>query len=156
MAAFSERELDVMTVLWDGGPAPAAAVRDALAARGIDLAYNTVLTVLRILEDKGHVTHTVDGRAHRYRPLVAREEAEAGAVRRLVRTLFRGSPELLMTHLVRDRSVTPDTVRRLRALLDAELDTPPDAPAEPAPSGPARPAARTSNAPSASRARRPR
>ena len=125
MAAFSERELDVMTVLWDGGPATAAAVRDALAAGGLDLAYNTVLTVLRILEDKGHVGHTVDGRAHRYHALTRREEAESGAVRRLVRTLFRGSPELLMTHLVRDRSVTPDTVRRLRDLLDAELGAAP-------------------------------
>ena len=127
MAMFSDRELDVMTVLWDGGPATAAAVRDALSARGIDLAYNTVLTVLRILEDKGRVTHTVDGRAHVYVPLVAREDAEAGAVRRLVRTLFRGSPELLMTHLVRDRSVTAETIARLRAVLDEEQDdgTPP-------------------------------
>lgn len=138
MAAFSERELDVMTVLWDGGPATAAEVRDALAARqgtdgGLDLAYNTVLTVLRILEDKGHVSHTVDGRAHRYHALTGREDAEAGAVRRLVRTLFHGSPELLMTHLVRDRSVTPDTVRRLRDLLDAELGAgdPPVPPAGP-------------------------
>lgn len=138
MAVFSERELDVMSVLWDGGPSTAAEVRDALAAHGLDLAYNTVLTVLRILEDKGHVTHTVDGRAHRYVPLVAREEAEAGAVRRLVRTLFRGSPELLMTHLVRDRSVTPDTVRRLRALLDA-ADPAPNTPAPPAASHAARP-----------------
>ena len=145
MAAFSERELDVMTVLWDGGPATAAAVRDALAGRrgaegGLDLAYNTVLTVLRILEDKGHVGHTVDGRAHRYHALTPREDAEAGAVRRLVRTLFRGSPELLMTHLVRDRSVTPDTVRRLRDLLDAELgaEDAPDPPPGPPAAGPAR------------------
>ncbi len=145
MAAFSERELDVMSVLWDGGPATAAEVRDALTARGLDLAYNTVLTVLRILEDKGHVTHTVDGRAHRYRPLVARAEAEAGAVRRLVRTLFRGSPELLMTHLVRDGSVTPETVRRLREVLDA-ADPVADPPAA---SAPARPAARTRRAPRA-------
>ena len=144
MPAFSERELDVIAVLWDGGPATAAEVRDALASRGLDLAYNTVLTVLRILEDKGHVTHDVEGRAHRYRPLVARADAEAGAVRRLVRTLFRGSPELLMTHLVRDRSVTPETVRRLRAVLDAELEGAPPSAEEAAdePPAPARPVTR--------------
>lgn len=142
MAVFSERELDVMTVLWDYGPATAAAVRDALAARGIALAYNTVLTVLRILEDKGHVTHAVDGRAHVYAPLVARADAEAGAVRRLVRTLFRGSPELLMTHLVRDRSVSAETIARLRAVLDAERGGGGSPPGEGAPTKPTRSGAR--------------
>lgn len=142
ISGFSERELDVLGVLWDDGPATAAEVRDGLAARGLDLAYNTVLTVLRILEDKRHVGHTVEGRAHRYHPLVAREDAGRSALGRLVRTLFQSSPELLLTHLVRDRSVTPDTVRRLRALLDDELagepaarpDTPPAPPGDaPAP-----------------------
>jgi predicted transcriptional regulator len=121
IAGFSERELDVLGVLWDAGPATAAEVRDALASRGLELAYNTVLTVLRILEDKGHVGHTPAGRAHRYHALVARAEAGQSALGRLVRVLFQSSPELLLTHLVRDRSVTPDTVRRLRAVLDAEL-----------------------------------
>lgn len=127
IAGFSERELDVLGVLWDAGPATAAEARDALAGRGLDLAYNTVLTVLRILQDKGHVGHTVEGRAHRYHALVARADAGQNALGRLVRTLFQSSPELLLTHLVRDRAVTPDTLRRLRALLDAELADAPDA-----------------------------
>jgi predicted transcriptional regulator len=132
MTAFAERELDVMNVLWTRGPSTAAEVRDALAERaGLDLAYNSVLTILRILEDKGHVDHTVEGRAHRYAALVARADAGRSALRRLIDSLFDRSPELLLTELVRDRSLDDATVRRLRAMLD-EADTAPAAPAAPA------------------------
>ena len=134
MASFAERELDVMNVLWSLGPSTAAEVRDALAGEpGLDLAYNSVLTILRILEEKGHVDHTVEGRAHRYVPLVARDEAGRSALRRLIDSLFERSPELLLTELVRDRSLDAPTVRRLRAMLDAadagDQKTPPSAPA---------------------------
>ena len=124
MASFAERELDVMNVLWSRGPSTAAEVRDALARDvkrdvKLDLAYNSVLTILRILEDKGYVDHTVEGRAHRYAALVARAEAGRSALRRLIDSLFERSPELLLTELVRDRALDADTVRRLRAMLDA-------------------------------------
>lgn len=115
---FTDRELDVMAVLWELGAATVAEVRERLPD---DLAYTTVLTVLRILEEKGYVEHEVEGKAYRYRPTVKREVAERSAVRRLVRKLFRGSPELLLTHLVSDRSLTEEELRRLRALLDDRL-----------------------------------
>ena len=117
---FTERELDVMGVLWERGPSTVAEVRDVLAD---DLAYNTVLTVLRVLEEKGHIAHEEEGRAHRYRALVDREAAGSSAVRRMVRKLFRGSPELLMTQLVSDRSIPEDSLRRMRELLEAHLGT---------------------------------
>ena len=120
-AVFTRRELDVMTVLWDAGPSTAAEVRDALAERGITLAYNTVLTVLRILEDKGRVSRRPEGRAHRYRALVAREAAGASAVARLVDTVFGGSAERLLTHLVRDPKLDATEIRRLRRVLDERL-----------------------------------
>jgi predicted transcriptional regulator len=120
--AFSDRELDVMTVLWDAGPSTAAEVRDRLAAVDVDLAYNTVLTVLRVLEDKGHVTHTVEGKAHRYRALTDRQRAGQRAVARMLDTVFGGSAELLLTHLVRDRRVDRDEIQRLRRLLDVQLE----------------------------------
>jgi predicted transcriptional regulator len=119
--AFTGRELDIMTVLWDAGPSTAAEVRDALEARGITLAYNTVLTILRILEDKGRVSRRSEGRAHRYRALVGREAAGASAVARLVDTVFGGSAERLLTHLVRDPSLDAADIRRLRRLLDERL-----------------------------------
>jgi BlaI family transcriptional regulator, penicillinase repressor len=117
--AFTDRELDVMGVLWELGPSTVAEVQAALS---VELAYTTVLTVLRTLEAKGHVAHDEEGRAHRYYPLVERAEAGASAVGRLVRKLFRGSPELLLTHLVAERGLTREQLEGIRALLDERID----------------------------------
>ena len=119
--SFSDRELDVMTVLWQQGPSTVGEVREQLAARDVDLAYNTVLSVLRTLEEKGHVGHVVEGKAHRYRPLVDRSRAGQRAVARMLDTVFGGSAELLLTHLVRDRRVGAEELKRLRMLLDDRL-----------------------------------
>lgn len=117
--SFTDRELDVMAVLWDRGSATVAEVRAALED---DLAYTTVLTVLRILEDKGYVRHEEEGRAHRYFPRVEREAAGDSALRRLLGKMFRGSPELLLTQLVSDRRLGEAEIRRMRALLDQRLE----------------------------------
>ena len=116
--AFTDRELDVMSVLWDIGPATVADVRERIAD---ELAYTTVLTVLRTLEQKGYVGHTGEGRAHRYRPLVKRAAAGRSALRRLVDKVFDGSPELLLTQLVSDRNLGDEELRRLRKLLADRL-----------------------------------
>lgn len=107
-----------MGVLWDQGSATVAEVRERLADK---LAYTTVLTVLRTLEQKGHVGHAGEGRAHRYRPLVKREAAGRNALRRLVEKVFQGSPELLMTQLVSDERLSDEELRRLRRLLAERL-----------------------------------
>ena len=116
--AFTDRQLDVMSVLWDVGPATVAEVRERIAD---DLAYTTVLTMLRTLEQKGYVSHTEDGRAHRYKPLVKREVAGRTALRRLVDKVFDGSPELLLTQLVSDKNLSDEELRRLRKLLAGRL-----------------------------------
>ena len=115
---LSERELDVMAVLWARGSGTVPEVRAALSDR---LAYTTVLTVLRTLEDKGFVDHAEEGKAHRYRPLVARRRAGQSALKRVVDKLFAGSPELLLTQLVSDRRLSPAELRRLRKVLDERL-----------------------------------
>jgi len=115
---FTARELDIISVLWDHGPSTVAEVRGALDD---DLAYNTVLTILRILEEKGYVGHTEEGRAHRYAPLVEREDAGGSALMRVTRRLFSGSPELVLTRLVEDQDLTEDELRRMRDLLAARL-----------------------------------
>jgi predicted transcriptional regulator len=115
---FTDRELDIMNVLWEHGPSTAGEVRDQLTD---ELAYNTVLTILRILEDKGHVTHEGAGRAHVYRALVPREAAGRSAVKRMIKNLFRGKPELLLTQLAEDGDMDEETIRRMRALLDERL-----------------------------------
>lgn len=116
--SFTDRELDVMAVLWERGPSTVAEVREAIDD---ELAYTTVLTVLRTLEEKGHVGHREAGRAHRYHALVARETAGRSALRRMLGKLFAGSPELLLTQLVDERGVAPEELARMRALLDARI-----------------------------------
>jgi len=116
--SFTDRELDVMSVLWDVGPATVAEVRERIAD---DLAYTTVLTILRTLEQKGYLSHAEDGRAHRYKPLVKREVAGRTALRRLVDKVFDGSPELLLTQLVSDKNLSDEELRRLRKLLADRL-----------------------------------
>jgi len=116
--AFTERELDIMAVLWDRGPSTVTEVREHIID---DLAYNTVLSMLRILEEKGHAGHTEEGRAHRYFPLVEREAAGTSAVDRLVEKVFGGSAELLLTHLMRDRRLDGAELRRLRRVLNDRL-----------------------------------
>lgn len=115
---FTARELDVINVLWKRGPSTVSEVREALED---DLAYTTVLTVLRVLEDKGHVTHDTEGRAHRYRPLVEREVAASSALRRVKDNLFAGSSELLLTRLVEDAPLSDEELRRMRDLLVRRL-----------------------------------
>jgi predicted transcriptional regulator len=116
--SFTDRELDVMGVLWDTGGATVAEVRERLHD---DLAYTTVLTVLRTLEEKGHVSHIEEGKAHRYHPLVERQAAGTSALKRMLRKLFKNSPELLLTQLVSDRGLSDDELRRMKQMLDERL-----------------------------------
>ena len=115
---FTDRELDLMDVLWEHGPSTVAQVRARLVD---DLAYTTVLTILRTLEDKGHVAHTEEGRAYRFHVLVERAEARASAVGRITEKLFAGRTELLLTHLVSDQELSEDALARIRKLLDERL-----------------------------------
>jgi BlaI family transcriptional regulator, penicillinase repressor len=122
MPTFTARELDIMRVLWERGASTAGEVREALRTRGIHVAYNTALTILRILHEKGHVEPAIEGRAHRFRALVGRDSASRTAVRRLLDGLFDRSPEALLTHLVRDEALDRAALLRLRELVDRELD----------------------------------
>jgi BlaI family penicillinase repressor len=109
-----DREADVMEVLWERGSATAAEVRDAITD---SLAYTTVLTILRRLEQKQYVGHTEEGRAHRYHPLVARDQARRSALRQVIDRLFGGSNEHALTHLVSDNQLSAAEIERLRELL---------------------------------------
>jgi predicted transcriptional regulator len=112
--ALTDREADVMQVLWEHGPSLVAEVRERLAD---PLAYNTVLTILRTLEGKGYVDHKEEGRGHRYFAAVQQQAAQHSALQHLAGKLFKGSTELLFAHLVADRKLTTEQIRRMRALL---------------------------------------
>jgi BlaI family penicillinase repressor len=111
---LGSRELDVMRVLWDLGSGTVTDVRERLP---VDLAYTTVLTILRNLEEKAYVSRVAEGRAHRYSPRVGRLAARRSAIARVVDTLFHGAPEELIAHMVEDRTLTARDIRRLRALI---------------------------------------
>lgn len=113
--SLTDREASLMEVLWEHGPSTVAEVREALTD---ELAYTTVLTILRNLESKGFVSHDEEGRAHRYSALVERDVAQRSALKALTQKLFQGSTELLLTRLVADRKLSRSEIDRIRHLLD--------------------------------------
>jgi BlaI family transcriptional regulator, penicillinase repressor len=115
---LTDRELEIMTILWSLGSGTVADVRDRLPA---DLAYTTVLSLMRTMVDKQYLHAVAEGRAHRFVPRIKQEAVRRSAVARLVGTLFDGSPELAMTNLVSDRRLTPVDLRKLRKLIDQRL-----------------------------------
>lgn len=108
-----------MEVLWARGQATVGDVVEALPKLR-PVAYNTVLTTLRILERKGYVRHTKDGRAFVYHPVVDRSEASRSAVRQVVSRFFENSPELLMLNLLKDERIGEGELARLRKLIEGE------------------------------------
>ena len=115
---LTEAELRLMDVVWEKGEATVSEVAEALP-RQLGLAYNTVLTTMRILEEKGFLQHTKskEGRAFVYRAVVGREEASRTAVRYLVSRFFRNSPELLVLNLLEDEELSGRELRRIRELI---------------------------------------
>jgi predicted transcriptional regulator len=116
---LTDREADVMQVLWEQGPSVVAEVRARLSDA---LAYTTVLTILRTLESKGYVKHEEEGRVHRYSAAVRRQAARKSALRHLTKKLFDGSSELLLLHLVSERKLSTEQTERLRQILDSKPD----------------------------------
>jgi predicted transcriptional regulator len=115
---LTNRELDVMAVLWERGSATVAEVLEQL---GEPLAYTTVLTVLQSLEGKGFVHHQPEGRAYRYLPLVESGQAGDRTLNRLLDKVYRGSRELLVSRLLSSETVSEDELRRIRKMLDERL-----------------------------------
>ena len=115
-ATLTEAELRLMEVLWQKGRATVAEVTSALPPPPI--AYSTVLTTMRILEQKGYVDHEEDGRAYVYRPLVAREDAAKSAVGQLLSRFFKNSSGELALRLVADERPSDEELSRLKALIE--------------------------------------
>jgi predicted transcriptional regulator len=119
---LTEAELRLMKILWRRGE---SAVNDLLAAMpdGEPLAYNSVLTTIRILEQKGYVEHRQEGRAFVYRPCVAEHEASRSEVRHLMSRFFGNSRERLLLSLLGDHEISPEELERLKeAIRSASSD----------------------------------
>jgi predicted transcriptional regulator len=118
---LTEGELPLMQVLWEKNRATVGDVAAALSADP-PLAYSTVLTTLRILEAKGYVRHTKQGRAFVYEPIVVQEEASRKALDHLVNRFFGGSCELLVMNLLKEETIGRAELRRIRRMIaESEL-----------------------------------
>jgi len=113
--SLTEVEQRVMEVLWSSGSGTVSEVL-ALVETPKPLAFNTVQTMLRILEQKGYVSHKEEGRAFRYFPVVDKAEASRSAVHSVVRRFF-GSPGALALNLLQTEHVSPEELARLRRLI---------------------------------------
>jgi predicted transcriptional regulator len=113
---LTEGELRLMNVLWKKGPATVGDVTASLA-NDPPLAYSTVLTTLRILEDKGYLRHSKRGRAFVYEPVIAQEEASRTALGYLVSRFFAGSHELLVVNLLKQETISRAELRRIKKMI---------------------------------------
>jgi predicted transcriptional regulator len=113
---LTEAELRLMKMLWRRGE---SAVTDLVAGLPEDepLAYNSVLTTIRILEQKGYVTHRQEGRAFLYSPCIAEQEASRSEVRHVLHRFFGNSRERLLLSLLGDEELSPDELQRLREAI---------------------------------------
>ncbi|HEX4170824.1 MAG TPA: BlaI/MecI/CopY family transcriptional regulator [Bryobacteraceae bacterium] len=116
---LTEAELRLMNVLWDRERGTVGEIADAVDAEK-PIAYNSVLTTLRILENKGFVRHTKQSRAFVYEPLIGREEASGGAVRHLLTRFFNDSPALLVANLLKDERIRKRDREQLRKLIEED------------------------------------
>lgn len=114
---LTEAEFLLMDVLWRRGPSTAREVAHELSGLRAR-ADSTVRTTLRILEQKGFVRHSQQGRSFRYHPVVKREEARRSAVRHIIRRFFNNSPELLLLNVIEHQELDTARLRRVRSLLE--------------------------------------
>ena len=114
---LTEAELRIMNVLWDKGRATVHEVLQALPSKP-NLAYNSVLTIIRILQTKGYVKHVKDKRAHIYMSKIDREDATRFEVRHLVSRFFGNSHERLLLNILEESSIDAEELARVRELLE--------------------------------------
>ena len=114
---LTERELEVMHVFWDHDEQTVADARDRLAAAGRELAYTTVATLVRILEEKGFLAQTNEERPFRYRPARSFDEVSGSLVGDLLQRVFGGSRERLLMTLIDQRELTPRERDLLKDIL---------------------------------------
>ncbi len=106
-----------MNVLWLKGSGTVQAILESLSEKPA-LAYNSVLTTIRVLERKGYVKHSKDGRAHVYAALVGRKEATRSEIRHLVGRFFKNSHEQLVLNVLEDQGIEAKEIERLRGMLE--------------------------------------
>jgi predicted transcriptional regulator len=118
---LTEAEQRLMDILWRLESATVGEIAEALP-KNLDLAYNTVLTIMRILEEKGYVRHSKrkEGRAFIYRPVVSPEQASRSALHNLLGRFFGNSAEALVLSIIEDKTLSEKERERIRKLLEED------------------------------------
>lgn len=116
--APTETERRILEVLWKKKEASVREVADELSEKK-PVAYTTVLTMFKVLDKKGLVTHRVEGRAFIYSAAISRSDARKQALENLLKQFFNGSPQVLAQHLISEHDMDPDDLKALQAKIDA-------------------------------------
>jgi predicted transcriptional regulator len=116
---FTDRELEIMRVVWELGEATAREIQQQLSG---DRHYNSVLTIIRVLERKGHLTHRAEGKAHVYRARQQAEKSRNKVLSHLISQVFGGSPASLVLHLVETGDLTEEDLREVRQQAAARAE----------------------------------
>lgn len=111
------RELEILKVLWERGPGSVRLVHQQLLMREPDLAYNTVQTMLRLMETKGLVDHSLDGRTFVYTPRHSRDDTTRHFLERVLERVFDGAASQLMLSLLRTDRVSTEDLDRMGKLI---------------------------------------
>jgi BlaI family transcriptional regulator, penicillinase repressor len=114
---LTDAELRPMEVLWERGPSTVAEVVNALPKK-LGLSYSTVLTTLRILEQKGYLKHTKQGQAYVYDPIIDRNQARKKVLKHVLNRFFNDSPELLVMGLVEADQIDAEDLERIQRLIN--------------------------------------
>jgi len=116
---LTEQELEIMKIVWDQDAVTVRDVYEALLEKR-KVAYTTVMTMMNILEQKGHLRKSQDDRAFVYRSTKPRQQVIRGMVREFVNRVFNGSAEPLLLHLVEDRKLSEKDLEEIRTLIRKE------------------------------------
>jgi len=109
-------ELEMMTVIWRIGPCTVAQILEQLQPTR-ELAYTSVSTIVRILEQKGYVTSVREGRGHVYAAAISKEAYQARSLKHLLNNVFDGTPSLLVRHLLDSEALSPEEITEIKSLL---------------------------------------
>jgi predicted transcriptional regulator len=118
---LTEVELELMNVVWAIGECTVKDVQKSLSEER-DLAYTSVATIMKILEQKGILSSRKDDRAHTYLPLISRKEYEALSLRHLANNLFHGDPSSMVMRLLTDSKLSTEELRTIRKMLDERME----------------------------------
>src|SRR5262245_60229257 len=113
---FTDKELEIMRVIWEVGEATAREIQERLPG---ERHYNSVLTIIRVLERKGHLTHRQQGKAHVYRACQRPEKSRSRVLGHLIKQVFGGSAASLVLHLLETGDLTEEDLREVRSQMAA-------------------------------------